>query len=344
MIELRNINKTFKTPSGCVNALQNVSLTIDEGSIYGIIGFSGAGKSTLVRCMNFLEVPDTGEVIVGGTDLSSLSKKELREKRRKIGMIFQHFNLMPSRTIAQNVAYPLHSSRLSRQEKQEKVAELLRLVELEDKADSYPSQLSGGQKQRAAIARALISDPDILLCDEATSALDPITTRSILRLLKKIQKATGITLVVITHQMEVVKEICTHAAIMENGVCVEQGEVFELFANPQKEVTRRFLNSSTNLHKIEEQLADSPELIALKKGQRLCRFTFGRKSSSKAHLASLARDYGVLANILYADVEYVGSSPVGGTVAILDGPETGIQNALAFLEGEGVHVEVLRHA
>lgn len=355
MIELRHLYKTFESRTGRVEALKDISLTIEQGDSFGIIGFSGAGKSTLVRCINLLERPDSGQVLINGVDMMGLSKKELRQARKKIGMIFQHFNLMPSRTIAQNVAYPLKDSSLSRSEKQEKVRSLLELVELSDKADAYPAQLSGGQKQRAAIARALANDPDILLCDEATSALDPVTTRSILALLRKIQKQTGLTLVVITHQMDVVKEICSHAAVMENGVCVEQGSTFDIFACPKQDVTNRFLHSTSSLQKIDTLLEEDPQQIVLKKNQLLCRFTFGRQNASEPYLARLALQYGLLVNILYADIEYIGSSPIGGTVALLDLPEQQPQEeksgslpetvtrAFDWLRQEGIQVEVIAH-
>lgn len=363
MIELKHLNKTFPSSSGPIEALKDISLTIEDGAVYGIIGFSGAGKSTLVRCINLLETPDSGEVLIGGTDLRTLKPAALRQARKKIGMIFQHFNLMPSRTIAENVAYPLAGSSLSKTQKKQKVQQLLDLVELSDKADAWPHQLSGGQKQRAAIARALANDPQILLCDEATSALDPMTTRSILRLLRKIQKQTNLTLVVITHQMDVVKEICTHAAVMENGRCVEQGQTADIFASPKEEVTSRFLHSTTNLKKIDSLLADSPERIALKPGQVLCRFTFGRQNATEPYLAGLALKYGLLVNIVYADIEYIQNSPIGGTVAVLESAEEfnpagscnvsrtdptdceeNISRALNWLTEQGIRVEVLAHA
>ncbi len=233
MIELSHISKEFVSGKRTVHAVQDVSLTIDKGEIFGMIGFSGAGKSTLVRCINLLERPTSGKVIVDGQDMLSLSAKELRQARKKIGMIFQHFNLMPSRTVAGNVAYPLRSSGLSKQQIAEKVQRLLDLVGIGDKAEAYPKQLSGGQKQRVAIARALANDPNVLLCDEATSALDPQTTKAILQLLKHLNETLGITVVLITHEMAVVKEICRRVAVMEHGKVVESGEVFNIFANPR---------------------------------------------------------------------------------------------------------------
>ena len=241
MIYLKNICKTFIDDNKKeVHAVNDVSLTINDGDIFGIIGFSGAGKSTLVRCINLLERPTSGTVEVDGKDLTKLSEKELRESRKKIGMIFQHFNLFPSRTIFGNVAFPLQGSGLSKEEIAAKVRNLLELVGISEKENAYPSQLSGGQKQRVAIARALANDPDILLCDEATSALDPQTTKAILDLLKDLNKKLGITIVVITHEMAVVKEICNKVAVMEKGRVVEEGDVFSIFANPQEALTQNF--------------------------------------------------------------------------------------------------------
>ncbi len=233
MIRLENVSKTFTDSNKEVHAVNNVSLTINDGDIFGIIGFSGAGKSTLVRCINLLEKPTDGKVFVDDAEITALSGKELRKARKKIGMIFQHFNLMPSRTIFGNVAYPLRGSGLSKEEIKEKVHHLLELVGISEKENAFPSQLSGGQKQRVAIARALANDPNILLCDEATSALDPQTTKSILKLLQQLNQTLGITVVVITHEMAVVKEICNRVAVMDHGDVVEEGEVFHVFASPK---------------------------------------------------------------------------------------------------------------
>lgn len=252
MIRLENVSKTFTDSNKEVHAVNNVSLTINDGDIFGIIGFSGAGKSTLVRCINLLEKPTDGKVFVDDAEITALSGKELRKARKKIGMIFQHFNLMPSRTIFGNVAYPLRGSGLSKEEIREKVHHLLELVGISEKENAFPSQLSGGQKQRVAIARALANDPNILLCDEATSALDPQTTKSILKLLQQLNQTLGITVVVITHEMAVVKEICNRVAVMDHGDVVEEGEVFHVFASPKEPLTRSFIKTTSNLQKIEE--------------------------------------------------------------------------------------------
>lgn len=247
MIRLENVSKTFTDSNKEVHAVNNVSLTINDGDIFGIIEFSGAGKSTLVRCINLLEKPMEGKVFVDDAEITALSGKELRKARKKIGMIFQHFNLMPSRTIFGNVAYPLRGSGLSKEEIKEKVHHLLELVGISEKENAFPSQLSGGQKQRVAIARALANDPNILLCDEATSALDPQTTKSILKLLQQLNQTLGITVVVITHEMAVVKEICNRVAVMDHGDVVEEGEVFHVFASPKEPLTRSFIKTISNL-------------------------------------------------------------------------------------------------
>ena len=252
MIELRHISKDFGTGEHAVHAVQDVSLTVETGEIFGIIGFSGAGKSTLVRCINLLERPTSGEVLLDGQELTALPPKQLRQTRKKIGMIFQHFNLMPSRTVAGNVAYPLRGSGLSREQIAVKVQSLLELVGIGDKADAFPSQLSGGQKQRVAIARALANDPSVLLCDEATSALDPQTTKAILHLLRDLNAKLGLTIVLITHEMAVVREICHRVAVMEHGRVAEQGEVFNVFVDPRQDITRSFIRTTSNLQKVEE--------------------------------------------------------------------------------------------
>lgn len=241
MIEISNLSKAYKTPYGKVVALNNVNLTIEKGDIYGIIGFSGAGKSTMIRCLNRLEEPDSGKIVIGDLDITALNKKELNKARKKIGMIFQQFNLLDSRTVFDNIALPLELIKLPKAQIKERVEEILSLVELTDKRDAYPSQLSGGQKQRVGIARALANKPDILLSDEATSALDPLTTFSILELLKDINEKLNITIVLITHELDVIKYICRNTAVIEQGKIVEKGTTQELFRNPKSETLRKFL-------------------------------------------------------------------------------------------------------
>ena len=341
MIELKSVSKTFISDKKEVHAVDQVDLTINNGDIFGIIGFSGAGKSTLVRCINLLERPTEGQVLVNGQELTALSPKKLREARKKIGMIFQHVNLMPSRTIGGNVAYPLKGSGLSKEQIREKVRSLLTLVGIADKENAYPSQLSGGQKQRAAIARALANDPKILLCDEATSALDPQTTKSILNLLKKLNESLGITIVVITHEMAVVKEICSRVAVMDHGRVVEEGEVFSVFAAPKEKLTRDFIKTTSNLQKIEELVAEHSPVTALKPGERIVRLSYVEKNASEPLISTVTQKFGVILNIIFADVEIVQNAPIGGTVAIISGESGQIDAALAYLREKNVGVEVI---
>ena len=340
MITLTHVSKIFPGGESGVHAVQDVSLHIAPGEIFGIIGYSGAGKSTLVRCINLLERPTQGTVTVDGRELTSLSEKELRQERRKIGMIFQQFNLMTARTVAQNVAFPLKDSGLSKAETAAKVTQLLELVGLPDKAGSYPAQLSGGQKQRVAIARALASDPKVLLCDEATSALDPQTTASILRLIRDINRRTGITVVVITHEMAVVKEICHRVAVMEKGRVVETGDVFSLFSAPKEPVTRSFVSTTSNLSKAEEFIAEGAPLVALSPGQVIARLTFARGNVGEAAISQLSRQFGVDANIIFANVDILEGTPLGGLVVIFSGERVG--EAIAWLSEKNVVVEVLK--
>ena len=344
MIELEQISKTFADAGREVHAVNNVSLTIRNGDVFGIIGFSGAGKSTLVRCINLLERPTEGSVRIDGKELTRMPAKELRQARRKIGMIFQHFNLMPSRTIFGNVAYPLKGSGLRKDQIAEKVRKLLDLVGIADKENAYPSQLSGGQKQRAAIARALANDPDILLCDEATSALDPQTTKAILKLLERLNRELGITLVVITHEMAVVKEICNRVAVMDHGRVVEEGEVFSVFASPKEELTRSFIKTTSNLQKIEELIAAKSPVVALKPGERIVRLSYVERNASEPLISTMTKKYGVILNIIFADIEIVQNAPIGGTVGILSGPQDKMDEALEDLRSKNVGVEVILYA
>ena len=325
MIELSHISKEFVSGKRTVHAVQDVSLTIDKGEIFGMIGFSGAGKSTLVRCINLLERPTSGKVIVDGQDMLSLSAKELRQARKKIGMIFQHFNLMPSRTVAGNVAYPLRGSGLSRQQIAEKVQRLLDLVGIGDKAEAYPKQLSGGQKQRVAIARALANDPNVLLCDEATSALDPQTTKAILQLLKHLNETLGITVVIITHEMAVVKEICHRVAVMEHG-------------------TKNFIHTTSNLRKIEELIAEDSPVVKLNPGELIVRLSYIQRNVSEPLISTVSRKFDIVLNIIFSDIAIVQNAPIGGTVAIISGSRDQITQAIAYLSEKNVGVEVIKDA
>lgn len=342
MIRLENVSKTFTDSNKEVHAVNNVSLTINDGDIFGIIGFSGAGKSTLVRCINLLEKPTEGKVFVDDAEITALSGKDLRKARKKIGMIFQHFNLMPSRTIFGNVAYPLRGSGFSKEEIKEKVHHLLELVGISEKENAFPGQLSGGQKQRVAIARALANDPSILLCDEATSALDPQTTKSILKLLQQLNQTLGITVVVITHEMAVVKEICNRVAVMDHGDVVEEGEVFHVFASPKEPLTRSFIKTTSNLQKIEELIAADSPVVATKKGELIVRLTYVEKNTSEPLISTVTQKFGIILNIVFADVEIVQNAPIGGTVAIVSGEGSRIDEALQYLRDKNVGVEVIK--
>ena len=342
IIDLKNITKTFVQDGKTFNAVENASVSIEKGDIFGIIGFSGAGKSTLVRAINLLGRPTSGTVTVKGKDFLALSQKELREERKKIGMIFQHFNLMKSRNVFDNVAFPLKRSGLTKKQIAEKVHSLLELVEIDDKSENFPNQLSGGQKQRVAIARALANEPDILLCDEATSALDPTTTKSILKLLKKLKDQLGLTIVIITHQMEGIKEICDKVAVMEKGRIVEQGDVFSIFANPKDEVTKRFIRSTSNLSKVEELIAQDSPVVHLEKDEKLVRFTYIKKNVSEPLISAISRLYEVTINIIFAEIEIVQDAPIGGTVAIISGEAATIDRALKHIAAMDVGVEVLK--
>ena len=344
MIELTHISKNFASGGRTVHAVQDVSLSIGKGEIFGIIGFSGAGKSTLVRCINLLERPTSGSVTVDGKEMTALSARELRQARKKIGMIFQHFNLMPSRTVFGNVAYPLRGSGLSGEQIADKVHRLLELVGIGDKAEAYPKQLSGGQKQRVAIARALANDPNVLLCDEATSALDPQTTKAILRLLKNLNEKLGITVVIITHEMAVVKEICDRVAVMEHGRVVEQGEVFNVFADPRQEITRSFIHTTSNLRKIEELIEEDSPVVQLKPGELIVRLSYIQRNVSEPLISTVSRKFDITLNIIFSDIAIVQNAPIGGTVAIISGERAQITQAIAYLIEKNGGVEVIRDA
>ena len=344
MIELTHISKNFASGGRTVHAVQDVSLSIGKGEIFGIIGFSGAGKSTLVRCINLLERPTSGSVTVDGKEMTALSARELRQARKKIGMIFQHFNLMPSRTVFGNVAYPLRGSGLSGEQIADKVHRLLELVGIGDKAEAYPKQLSGGQKQRVAIARALANDPNVLLCDEATSALDPQTTKAILRLLKDLNEKLGITVVIITHEMAVVKEICDRVAVMEHGRVVEQGEVFNVFADPRQEITRSFIHTTSNPRKIEELIEEDSPVVQLKPGELIVRLSYIQRNVSEPLISTVSRKFDITLNIIFSDIAIVQNAPIGGTVAIISGERAQITQAMQYLSEKNVGVEVIRDA
>ena len=306
MIELKHVSKTFDSDSGGVDALKDVSLTIEDGDIYGIIGMSGAGKSTLVRCINLLERPTAGEVVVDGQRLDTMTPAQLRAARREITMIFQRFNLLMQRTCLQNVCFPMELSGVKKADAVRRAKELLELVGLPDKAQAYPAQLSGGQKQRIAIARALATDPKVLLCDEATSALDPNTTHAILQLIQKINRELGITVVIITHQMSVVEEVCNRVAILDNGTVVEEGEVQAIFSHPTSKAARRLVYP-----------AGAPQAEVLP-GHKLVRVAFGgTQTTDKPLVASLAIECGALVSIMAADTRIVNGQTLGSMLLAL---------------------------
>ena len=342
MIKLSQIVKTYDSPSGKVHALKGIDLNIAKGEIYGIIGLSGAGKSTLVRCINMLERPTSGNVIVDGQDMMKLSESELRDARKNIGMIFQHFNLLSSATVYDNIAFPLKLSNTSSTDIAKKVEPLLELVGLKDKAKQYPSQLSGGQKQRVGIARALASDPKILLCDEATSALDPQTTKSILALIKDINKKFALTVVVITHEMQVIKEICDKVAVISDGIIAEKGSVLDVFTNPQHEITKEFISVllSNDLpaafrgNKISSEKVEDALL--------LLRLNFLGEKADDPVLAQMIRNcQGVECTMLFGNLDEIHGVPFGRFIVGLSGSESSIQNALNFLSSKDVRVEVI---
>ena len=333
MIKVEHANKTFSGKYGTVHALQDVSIHVEKGDIYGIIGFSGAGKSTLIRLVNGLETPDTGNVIVQGENLGNLKKTQLRKLRRKIGMVFQQFNLLESKTVYHNIALPLILEKAPKEEIDKKVKEVLRFVELEDKKDVYVSQLSGGQKQRVGIARALTTTPDILLCDEATSALDPQTTESILKLLKKINREMGVTILLITHQMQVVQMICNKVAVMENGQVVEAGSVLDVFGKPQAPVTRRVVQTVVN-----DQIPES--ILSLVKEQkehfRVERLKFIGSSVKRPVISDICHVDGIVVNILGATVQELQENVMCVFILQLIGTEEKILEAEKQIDENGV--------
>ncbi len=340
MIKIRNLQKKYCSQSGPVSALKEINLKIGEGEIFGIIGPSGAGKSTFVRCLNLLEKPTSGEVIVAGQDLTKLSKNRLREARKEIGMIFQNFNLLNSRTIAENVAFPLEIADEDKKKIKDKVRELLKLVGLADKADNYPAQLSGGQQQRVGIARALANDPQVLLCDEATSSLDPETTHSILELLKKINNKLGITIVLITHEMEAIKEICTKVAVLEAGQIIEEGDIIDIFTSPKAEVTKRFVQGIINAN-VPKELLSRVTVVNPKKG-RLIKISFIGDSAGKPIVSNLVHKYNVNANILYGNIDKIQNTSFGTLIIELTGDLDQIKRAMKYLsEDLEVKMEVI---
>ena len=341
MIKLNNITKIFTLPDKKLTALDNVSLHVPKGQICGVIGASGAGKSTLIRCVNLLERPTHGAVLIDDVDLTQLSDTELVKTRRQIGMIFQHFNLLTSRTVFENVALPLELENKSKAEIQEKTTALLALVGLSDKHNVYPANLSGGQKQRVAIARALASDPKVLLCDEATSALDPATTQSILKLLKEINRSLGITILLITHEMEVVKRICDQVAVIDKGRLVEQGTVSEIFSNPKTKLAQEFISSTFHISLPEEYLENLSHSPKHARSYPIIKFEFTGRSVDAPLLSQASKKFGVELSILTSQIDYAGGVKFGFTIAEVEGDEDAITQTKVYLMENNVRVEVL---
>ncbi|HVV68310.1 MAG TPA: methionine ABC transporter ATP-binding protein [Gammaproteobacteria bacterium] len=341
MIELHDLNKSYRLADGAIiPALIDVQISVKRGEIFGIIGESGAGKSTLIRCVNLLEIPNSGKVIVDDQELTALNKKQLRLARRKIGMIFQHFNLINCRTVYQNIAFPLELAGFSKSEIAKKVQPLLELTGLSERKNYYPSQLSGGQKQRVAIARALANDPIVLLSDEATSALDPETRHSILHLLKEINERMGLTILLITHEMQVIKEICHRLAILEHGRVIEQAEVFNFFTRPQTATSKKFIRSYS-MHELPESLQTHVSTVPLPESAPLWRLSFFGKVAQEPMISHLARHYSLNLNILQANIEEVRDTMVGVMMVEVQGEPENAQQGIEYLTQKGVFVEVL---
>lgn len=322
MIEIKNLSITFKTADSSLDALKNVSLTINDGDIYGIIGMSGAGKSTLVRCINMLERPTEGQILIDGVDMGSLSSKQLRDARRNITMIFQGFNLLMQRNCLKNICFPLELEGMKKEDAKKRALELLEIVGLPDKAKAYPAQLSGGQQQRIAIARALATNPKVLLCDEATSALDPNTTHSILNLIRDINKKLGITVIIITHQMSVVEETCNRVAILDNGTVVEQGEVSTVFAHPQSAAAKRLVFPDA-----------SDEIFAPASDEHRIRVVFnGAFATNTPLITKMAIDEGIAANILAASTRCIGDKVYGNMLLGIPGGDSELERASKYLQ------------
>lgn len=345
IIQLDHVDITFHQKKKVIEAVKDVTVHINQGDIYGIVGYSGAGKSTLVRAINLLQIPTAGRVEVAGDTLFdkekvTLDSGKLRYKRREIGMIFQHFNLMAQKTARQNIAFALRHSDLSKEAKAKKVEELLDLVGLADRAENYPAQLSGGQKQRVAIARALANDPKILISDESTSALDPKTTKQILALLQDLNKKLGLTVVMITHEMQIVKEICNRVAVMQNGSLIEEGSTLEIFSNPKQPLTQDFIKTATGIDEALVKINRQEVVEHLRVNDRLVLLRYAGAATDEPLLNSLYKNYEVSANILYANIEILEDTPVGEMVVVLSGQQ--VDTALQVIEKAEVSVTILK--
>lgn len=346
MIQLEHIDVTFQQKKRQIQAVKDVTLHIQEGDIYGIVGYSGAGKSTLVRVINLLQVPTNGKIIVDGDVLFdnkvTLTAEQLRRKRQDIGMIFQHFNLMSQLTAEENVAFALKHSGLSKEEKKEKVHTLLELVGLADRAENYPSQLSGGQKQRVAIARALANDPKILISDESTSALDPKTTKQILALLQDLNQKLGLTIVLITHEMQIIKDIANRVAVMQNGRLIEEGSVLDIFSNPQQDLTKDFISTATGIDEAMDKIEQQEIVKHLASNSLLVQMKYAGTSTDEPLLNEIYKHHQVTANILYGNIEILGGTPVGELVVVLSGQKENLVAAKTAICEAGVQLTVLK--
>lgn len=340
MIHLQDVVKQYGSGANRISAVDNVSLSIGEGEIFGIIGYSGAGKSTLIRMLNGLEMPTSGTIKVGGLEISSIKGKQLRMARQKVSMIFQHFNLLWSRTVKENIAFPLEISGVPKEQREKKVAELIELVGLSGRGNAYPSELSGGQKQRVGIARALANDPEVLLCDEATSALDPETTDSILELLTGINKRLGLTIVLITHEMHVIRKICHRVAVMEAGNVVEMGNVLEVFQTPQAPITKRFVAQLTEPAEAKEAIEHIKEEFPTGK---LVRLAFVGERTEQPVLASLIRKFNIDVNIVQGNISHTQAGAYGSLILQLVGEDDLIAEAIDYLHKHDVQTEVIGH-
>ncbi|WP_334330168.1 methionine ABC transporter ATP-binding protein [Companilactobacillus sp. HBUAS59699] len=337
IVQLKNIDVTFHNEGKTIEAVKDVSINVQKGDVFGVIGYSGAGKSTLVRVINLLQKPTAGEVIVNNQKLTELSAKDLRKARKNIGMIFQHFNLMRSLTVFGNVDFPLRDSKLSKSERKDKVNKLLDLVGLTDRANNYPSQLSGGQKQRVAIARALASDPEILISDEATSALDPKTTTEILSLLGRLNKELGITIVIITHEMDAIKQICNRVAVMEEGKLIEEGDLLTIFANPKKKLTKDFVNTSTQISNVLDEVKESGIINSI--SGHLVELNFMGDVTNEPIIIELYKKFNIEANILFSNIERLQGTTVGIMLFDLEGEQNKIDKAIQYLTDLKINVK-----
>lgn len=335
MIELKNVTVDFDG----FKAVKDVSLKIEDNDTFGIVGFSGAGKSTLVRTINLLQRPSEGQVLIDGENLLDLDNKTLRKRRRKIGMIFQHFNLLNNLTVLDNVIFPIRKEKISKEEKVKRARDLLKKVGIADKEDAYPRELSGGQQQRCAIARALASKPEILLCDEATSALDPKTSKQVLRLLKDLNKELNLTIVIITHQMEVVKDLCNKCAVMQGGEIIEEGSTLRIFSQPRNDLTREFVETSTNVAETIEEVKRN--IGILKDDELLAKINYMGESTTEPIITEISEKFGIRTNILAGNIEFINSVPVGNLIVTFKGGTDKLDKLSKYFEDRSADLEIL---